>query len=90
MFQCREMRLNANCKRDKNISYTASQKPSKIWLLEMIPTRDAEEMLRCLLYVGFFGSLNMKWAAASWLELAVGASEGPAYAKSPIKQDQKS
>lgn len=55
----------------------------------MVPTRDAAEMLRCLLWVGFLVP-GVKWAAACWLELAGGASEGPTYAKSPIKQDQKS
>lgn len=44
----------ANCKRNKKISCAASQKPSKIWLLEMVPIRDAEEML----WVGLFGSLG--------------------------------
>lgn len=48
-------------------------------------TRDAGEMLRCLLWVGFFGSFNeMGWC------LWAGASEEPTYAKNPIKQDQKS
>lgn len=68
----------ANCKRSKKIYRAASQKkkPSKIQLVEMVPTRGAEGMPAAIIFLIFFLVSWMKWAAKPFRCPLAGAGSG--------------
>ena len=62
----------ANCERNKKIYCAASQKPSKIRLLEMVPTKDAEGTPAATCFLVSW----MKWAAKPFPCPLAGAGSG--------------